>query len=628
MNAALFVAEVVDLGANTILTGGLFLLGVAGPPETRFMRRWEARVLAWAFRLALTALGAAVAVLALQTAALDTRFAALWTFRAGLLLLLALWLYLGGAPRSRMDWFAARGEAALLAAGALVAMSGVSHAAANWDSAWSWSVDAAHLLGAALLAGALPALAVLLWPSSRLRAGPDPQAVRTLRRFARVALAAVVVLALSGLAGAWLLIGDFAGLVATTHGRLLLAKLAVLLVALLVAASARALSGAARQVAKLVAAEAALALVGLGLAAAMRATPPAVAQTPAWPWTYRIAFDSASGALLWLRFAPPPAAAALAFGGLGLLAAVCWTRRRTLLLSATLAALGGVGAAVALRPSLAPAFPTSFARSPVAYSAASIAEGMAAYQTQCASCHGTPSFDGVRRNGGPVELLSTEAALRSAGDLFGAISQGDAAHGMPGFAGALSESQRWSLVNFLRALADAGFCAAVTSRVGDAVEPDKAWLAAPDVSIAVGRLTPTPLRDLRGKRMALLVLYAWPGSRARLAELARHYGALSVLGLEIVAVPERASRDAIAELGQAPPVQYPVVTEGNEAVHAAFRLFAPGVAHAELLIDRQGYIRAIWRDATALPDVDVIEAQVEKLNAERAPPPPPDDHIH
>jgi len=128
--------------------------------------------------------------------------------------------------------------------------------------------------------------------------------------------------------------------------------------------------------------------------------------------------------------------------------------------------------------------------------------------------------------------------------------------------------------------------------------------------------------------MALLVLYAWPGSRARLAELARHYGALSVLGLEIVAVPERASRDAIAELGQAPPVQYPVVTEGNEAVHAAFRLFAPGVAHAELLIDRQGYIRAIWRDATALPDVDVIEAQVEKLNAERAPPPPPDDHIH
>jgi hypothetical protein len=59
-------------------------------------------------------------------------------------------------------------------------------------------------------------------------------------------------------------------------------------------------------------------------------------------------------------------------------------------------------------------------------------------------------------------------------------------------------------------------------------------------------------------------------------------------------------------------------------------MFARGSAHAEVLIDRQGYIRAIWRsDQTAsMPDTEVIQAEVEKLNEEKAPPPPPDDHIH
>ncbi len=95
--------------------------------------------------------------------------------------------------------------------------------------------------------------------------------------------------------------------------------------------------------------------------------------------------------------------------------------------------------------------------------------------------------------------------------------------------------------------------------------------------------------------MVLLVLYTLPGSRGRMTELARHYGTLSVLGVEVVAVPPRSSPEAIAELGQSPPVLFPVVTDGTEDVAAAYRLFARDAAHAEFLIDRQGYIRAIWR---------------------------------
>ena len=128
--------------------------------------------------------------------------------------------------------------------------------------------------------------------------------------------------------------------------------------------------------------------------------------------------------------------------------------------------------------------------------------------------------------------------------------------------------------------------------------------------------------------MVLLVLYSLPGSRARMTELVRQYGALSVLGVEVVAVPPRSSPEAIAELGQSPPVLFPVVTDGNEDV-AAYRLFAPGGAHEELLIDRQGYIRAIWRsDRTGMPEADAVQAQVERLNEEKSPPPLPDDHVH
>jgi hypothetical protein len=85
----------------------------------------------------------------------------------------------------------------------------------------------------------------------------------------------------------------------------------------------------------------------------------------------------------------------------------------------------------------------------------------------------------------------------------------------------------------------------------------------------------------------------------------------------------------IAELGQSPPVLFPIVTDGNEDIVAAYRLFASRGAHAELLIDRQGYIRAIWdSDQTDMPEADAIQAQVERLNDEKSPPPLPDDHVH
>src|SRR2546427_12882296 len=124
------------------------------------------------------------------------------------------------------------------------------------------------------------------------------------------------------------------------------------------------------------------------------------------------------------------------------------------------------------------------------------------------------------------------------------------------------------------------------------------------------------------------VLSPLPGSRARMTELALSYDVLSVIGVEIIAVPIHASSEAIRELGSSPPVLFPVVTDGSGDIVTTYGMFAPG-PHAEILIDRQGYIRAIWRgERGAMPGASLVPAQVQELNEEKSPPPFPDDHVH
>jgi len=71
-----------------------------------------------------------------------------------------------------------------------------------------------------------------------------------------------------------------------------------------------------------------------------------------------------------------------------------------------------------------------------------------------------------------------------------------------------------------------------------------------------------------------------------------------------------------------------VITDGTGDIVATYGMFAPG-PHGEILIDRQGYIRAIWRGEAGGDAADQRgPGQVEKLNEEKSPPPFPDDHVH
>src|SRR5262249_57577383 len=85
---------------------------------------------------------------------------------------------------------------------------------------------------------------------------------------------------------------------------------------------------------------------------------------------------------------------------------------------------------------------------------------------------------------------------------------------MPGFETRLAEVPRWDVINYMRA---AG-AAAASSSLGGQIEPDRAWMIAPDFPVAVGPLAPGALRDYRGRRMVLVVLYTLPGSRPRPTE--------------------------------------------------------------------------------------------------------------
>ena len=658
MTMLLFGGHWVDLALSVLLTGAFFLLLLAGQLQTDFMRIWERRVLSWAQWLVIAALASGVVVLVAQTALfegrpgaaldpqamlramLDTQFGFLCMARHGLLIVLATFLLVGGDVISQQDWIAARSAAFVLAALALVLLGSSSHLAASSETAWPQAIAMAHLLGAGVSAGGLPPLALLLYEASR-NAAADPSVARTVRRFSRAAAVALLILAASGVVSASLLIGGIVGLLGTPHGWLLLAKLAVLVPVLLLALESRATlpalsspiatqsSAAARRMALLIAIEASLVFVALGVAAAMTMITPAIHDDPVWPWRVRLSLDALSEIPLLQRVAHAPIEFVIAGAGLTVLAIVFLIRRRPLPLFGTLFLLVSGGAAIALQPLALEAYPTSFAHPQASYGAASIAEGMAVYEAHCASCHGGPIPDSTGSWGGSVDLLAAETTWRSPGDLFWLITHGRPERGMPGFGSRLQEPDRWNVINFLHALTMTAFCSGGPSRIGPEVRPNSALVPAPDVTVSVGRLTPTSLRDLRGKRMALLVLYDLPGSRARMTELAKHYGALSVQGVEVIATARRSSLDAIADLGQSPSVLFPVITNGNEDIAAAYRLFAPGAAHAEFLIDRQGYIRAIWRsDQTGMPDADAVQAEVEKLNAEKPAPPLPDDHIH
>jgi putative copper resistance protein D len=662
------------------LAAGLGLVGLvtatllAGRSDRPTALAWEARTLRWARGLVGLVLLTGLAALAHQSTVVTGRagaalqigewmrllghsqFGTVWLVRHAVLLLLAALLLFREREESTADRLALRGEAWLLAGIGAAAMAWAGHAAAVEGVGLPAALlDALHLLAAGAWLGALPPLAALLRAAARAEgADARPFAVLAVRAFSRLALAVMVLLVATGLANTWFQVGSAPALIGTPYGRLLLAKVSLLIPILLLAQHGRRrllprLGGdgdtvgrpAMARLGRFVAAEAGLGLLILLVTTGLSISPPAVHDPVWWPFAQRYAWDVAAA----LPGGPTRVlvgAQAAFLGVLALVVGLLLPAWRGLLVGA-----GGLGLVaglwVALPPMTVDAYPTTFRRPSVPYHAVSVASGAALFRAHCATCHGAggrgdgPGGAGLPRL--PADLTAGHTAQHTAGDMFWWLTHGIPAGGMPPFGDTLTEEERWDLINFIRTLGAGERARQMTALV----PPGRPWLVAPDFSITVGPAPPRSLKDLRDRWMTLLVLFTLPESRAGLDQLAEAYNTVQALGTEIVAVPLGDGRDIIRRLGGRPPIFFPVVTDGAADIAATYaplaRDLGPGwpsprdapPLHAEFLIDRQGYIRARWLPGSPGPAWDRLQTltdQLQLLDKETPAGPAPDEHVH
>lgn len=642
-----FAALVWQTGAVIALGGGAFLQRAGAPPA--ILTAWLVRVWLMIACCTLLAWGAGVWVLAQEgsrivghSLAFDapewkvlltrTRFGQVWALKQILLTCLVVATVLrargimgsGGVPQ-------------VLAALFLVVGLWAGHGGATVPVVLNLPLHAAHVLAAALWLGGLPLWA---WLVCRLgdTDGERQYLARAITRFSQVATAMMGVLLVSG---SWIAVQQFQrwpALFGTYPGALLIFKLGLLVIALgmawrlrqrfldrLAKPHAPALRGAAL---RHIAVEMLAAGGVFAFAIELARTTPGAHQAITWWWPFRFA----PGAAWTEATARWQTVAGIALASCAV-PAWAWRHPRT-----AAAALIGGGAIIAYALAI-PAFPDTYRRPTVPYTARAIHEGAALFTQHCVTCHGAgargdgrPPAEGIA----PAADLSEHTALHTAGDMFWWLTHGTPTGNMPGFETVLTEQQRWSVINFLRAFAD-GHRARVLS---PDVVPNRPWLGAPNFQFETLAGNSGELKDYRDTQPVLLVLARLPASGSRLQSLALQAPRLRETGLRIITVmPEGAcgkdplltsTLDCVTLGARDTAFAYRLLAR-TLGVPGSRHLLAPEVDHAEFLIDRFGYLRARWlpaADATGWPAQDDLLARVRQLVGEPQVLESPDEHVH
>jgi putative copper resistance protein D len=556
------------------------------PPKLRHRLRiigWASLVIMvlsavpWLLLIAAEMSGTALTDLAhgriIATVVTDTQFGRIWLLRLVLAGLLVPCLALLTKSRG-ID-----GAATVLGAALVAALAWEGHAGAEegWGGALHSAADAIHLVAAALWLGALLPLALLLGGHRERDIGGVVSAHAATLRFSTLGVISIAALITTGAVNMWFLVGTVPALIGTAYGQILLVKLALFLVMLGVAAFnryrltprlARADKKGRAAIAQLrrnALAEAAIGLIIIALVGALGTAVPAAHEQPWWPFAYRFGLDAMADPNL---RKDAIGTASLAILGLGLFA-FGLHRRHALLIVTGLTLFLGLG----WRPIqllLLDATPTSYDASPVAFTAASIAAGAKTYTQNCVSCHG----EGGQGDGpaaadlpiAPADLTAPHLFFHTDGDLFWFISKGLDDGVMPGFEGALAPTQRWELINFLKARADG-----TELTLNPKVSADPAPLA-PDFAFAAAEGEPGSLRGVLAQRAVLLVLAAPSSAPFTAFEEAR----------------SRLAQSGVALLASADPM-----------LRSVFALYdseplSEATGPVAFLIDRDGYIRARW----------------------------------
>jgi putative copper export protein/mono/diheme cytochrome c family protein len=543
----------------------------------------------------------------------QTEFGHVFLVRAMLLVAVAAtlaWLWRASTPaRRQVRLSVALGLAALY----LATLAGIGHAAAATEGTLRvvhLGADAGHLLAAGGWIGALPPLVHCF-----AHASSNTTVLHLARRFSMLGIVCVAALIASGLVNTLFLVGSFAALFGTAYGKLLVVKLALFAAMLVLAAHNR-----LRLTPRLVDADArprralrrnALLEVTLGtvivaIVGALGTMVPGAHQSPVWPFAFALDWSPATlsaqaRGVVW-------ASALLALAAIALIIAGVYRKAFRLWIPGCVALL--VCAAASTSLFAVPAFPTTYARSPVPYTVDAIARGAARYAGECSSCHGAEG-----RGNGPAAAalpvkpadLAEHALHHPQGNLFWWIAHGIPGTPMPAFSPPLSDMHVWELVQFLVARASAQAAQALGAQVDG-----KSMSRAPDFAY---QLQGQEQRTLNGPPTpALIVLYSLPQSMARLTELATDHrimhAKLRVLAIPLPHSPGGDDRNV------------PLDAIRNADVVAVYAMFAgnagtPAATHVELLVDASGIVRARWSGVPAVgADRDAqITAATQRLPA-------------
>jgi len=648
MNGLLASARAVHFAATLWLFGELLLACALaarrgsdahpGPGEAlrrRFspVARWciaigIASAVAWLAAVAATMSGLplsqAIEPSTLGVVVVDTLFGKVWIARFGLAWALLFVL----SPRSATLGPRGLAASALVAGAYLASLAWTGHAAAA-EGPWRGGQivsDVVHLLAAGAWLGALPALVYVLGNAQSVQ-----DAAWAVRRFSSLAIVGVSVLILSGVGNSWFLVGSVPALFGTRYGMLLLAKLALLAAMLSLAAVNRLIltprlsagdRPALRALKRNTTVEIAVGLMVVAIVGVLGITVPAAHQSTLWPFAHTLswALVRESATTLWSLLAAVLAAAA------GLVALATGARRRAWRPVAV--GLIGIGASTIAGAWLltVPAYPTTYAASPLRYSTGAIADGARLFAAHCAACHGSDGEGSMAGSAVAVPSLVRHAARHRAGELYWWIAHGRAGTAMPSFSPPLASEEVWTIVQFLNALSDvADFAGNHPATV--MTSP----VAAPDFSFELPQRGQQTIVRPDADEDVLVVLYSLPDSLARLRSLASQRHAFDDRRIRVLALAASAT-DAQIAVGQIPggDAIVAIVAPDVAVVYAMFAARNRAAArHAEFLIDRRGRLRAHWLGVPAPGDDRDREifAAAQELGGGGLPP-PPSEHAH
>ena len=515
-----------------------------------------------------------------------------------------------------------------------------------------------HRLALSLWLGGLPALILLIG------AGPVPDDARrvatlVLRRFSHLATAAMGAILLTGALLTWFLVGNFPGLIGTEYGRLLIIKLILLGGVLFIAGGLqrhllpllelKPSDPTLRSYANRVKLETVFAVLIVVIASDMAGLAPPEHENIVWPLPFRFSF-AATWAIPWVptRFIGGSALILCGIGtlGLGLVPALrpAWfSLSKNILLGAGTAVVL-IGGGLAFPAISVQAYPDTYLTTDIPYAARSIAAGLKHYEDNCTGCHGTSGHgDGPLASSLPIkpaDLSAPHTALHTGGDLYWWVTHGIENSPMPAFGDALTDDERWDIINFLGA-----FSVGYQGRIIEPrVQLGQYWLAPPDFELTDENGKTNLLGDYRLKSPILLVLFSCTPENiaqetARFNQLLAAREQLASKGAKIALVAPGKLCEPLRNLAAGKIL---VADHDIPEAAATFGLFTRSFhnrqqtvvrvpeTHAEFLIDRSGYIRARWLpvEDDSWSDPSFIETQLELLSREPPAPPPPGPHDH